>query len=163
MASSSAPAGQTAAQLSNLGVPVIHVFPHGDDDGLTLLPDDKGGAVLAVEHLLSIGRTHIAHITGPEDFEAVRLRGDGYTETLAQAGVSPLPIFYGKWTESFGRAAIADLYGPGLPNPDALFCGNYQIAWCASDALREMGLKIPLDVAIVGFDNWQVMAEAARP
>ena len=152
-----------AAQLTNLGVPVIHVFAHGDDDGLTLLPDDKGGAFLATQHLLSIGRTRIAHITGPEDFEAVRLRGDGYAKALIEAGIAPMPLRYGRWTEACGRAAVASFYGPGLPNPDALFCGNDQIARGAADALREMGRQIPLDVAIVGFDNWQVMTEAARP
>ena len=47
--------------------------------------------------------------------------------------------------------------------PDALFCGNDQIARGAVDALREMGLGVPDDVAVVGFDNWGVMAEAARP
>lgn len=118
-------------------MPEIHVFAHGDDDGLTRLPDDKGGSILALEHLMSIGRTHIANITGPEDCEAVRFRGDGYTETLAQTGISPLPIFYGRWTESFGRAAIADRYGRGIHNPDALFCGHDHIARGASDALRE--------------------------
>jgi LacI family transcriptional regulator len=47
--------------------------------------------------------------------------------------------------------------------PDALFCGNDQIARGAVDALREMGLAVPADVAVVGFDNWEVMAEASRP
>ena len=47
--------------------------------------------------------------------------------------------------------------------PDALFCGNDQIARGAVDALREMGLSVPDDVAVVGFDNWDVMVEAARP
>ena len=47
--------------------------------------------------------------------------------------------------------------------PDALFCGNDQIARGAVDALREMGLGVPDDVAVVGFDNWDVMVEAARP
>ncbi len=152
-----------AAQLSNLGVPVIHVFAHGDDDGLTLLPDDKGGAKLAVQHLLSLARRRIAHIAGPQHFEAVHLRGAGYAEALAEAGLPPLPVRFGKWTEACGRAAIDDLFGPGKPNPDALFCGNDQIARGAVDALRERGLNVPQDVAVCGFDNWAVMAEAARP
>ncbi len=148
-----------AAQLTGLGVPVIHVFAHGDDDGLTLLPDDKGGARLAVEHLHSLGRHKVAHITGPEHFEAVRLRQAGYAEAQGDA----VPVLHGKWTEGWGREAVAQLYGPGKANPDGLFCGNDQIARGASDALREMGLRVPQDVAICGFDNWAVMAEAARP
>ena len=47
--------------------------------------------------------------------------------------------------------------------PDALFCGNDQIARGAIEALREMGLAVPTDVAVVGFDNWDVMTEATRP
>ena len=152
-----------SAQLSNLGVPVIHVFAHGDDDGLTLLPDDQGGAKLATEHLLSLGRRRIAHITGPEHFEAVHLRGTGYFEAMAEAGLPALPVRFGNWTEISGRAAIADLFGPDKANPDALFCGNDQIARGAMDALRETARTIPQDVAVCGFDNWAVMAEAARP
>ena len=153
-----------AVHLSGLGIPVIHVFAHSDDDtGLTLLPDDKGGAVLAVEHLLQIGRRCIAHITGPRHFEAVQLRDAGYRASLAEAGIAPIEPLHGIWTESWGRDAVAQLFGPGLANPDALFCGNDQIARGAADALREIGAKVPGDVAIVGFDNWVVMAEAARP
>jgi LacI family transcriptional regulator len=150
-------------QLSNVDVPVIHVYAHGDDDGLTLLPDDKGGARLAMDHLLGLGRRRIAHLTGPEHFEAVHLRGAGYAEAMAEADLPMLPIRFGKWTETCGRAAVAELFGAGKPNPDALFCGNDQIARGAADALREMGRDIPQDVAICGFDNWLVMAEAARP
>ena len=47
--------------------------------------------------------------------------------------------------------------------PDAVFCGNDQIARGMADALRERGIAVPADVAIVGFDNWDVMALAARP
>jgi len=153
-----------SVHLSGLGIPVIHVFAHSDDDNdLTLLPDDQGGAVLAVEHLLQIGRRRIAHITGPQHFEAVQLRHAGYTATLAQAGLAAPDTLHGRWTEVWGRAAVSLLFGPGLLNPDALFCGNDQIARGAADALREAGRAVPGDVAIVGFDNWGVMAEAARP
>ncbi|MEO6300228.1 MAG: LacI family DNA-binding transcriptional regulator [Paracoccaceae bacterium] len=153
-----------SVHLEGLGVPVIYVFAHsGDPDALTLLPDDKGGAELAVNHLIQIGRRRIAHVTGPEHFEAVRLRGAGYLNALAAANFGPLETLNGKWSEAWGRDAIARLYGPGKSNPDALFCGNDLIARGAADALREMGRLVPQDVAIVGFDNWAVMAEASRP
>jgi LacI family transcriptional regulator len=150
--------------LSGLGIPVIHVYARSDDDdGLTFLPDDHGGAVMAVQHLAEIGRRRIAHITGPAHFEAVQLRRMGYLAALTTSGLAPGDILIGKWTEEWGREAVAQLYGPGRSNPDALFCGNDQIARGAADALREMGRRVPDDVAIVGFDNWGVMAEAARP
>ena len=67
------------------GLPVVYVFSQADDpDALSLLPDDEGGAVLAISHLAALGRKRIAHITGPEHFEAVRLRNSGYRAALAQ-------------------------------------------------------------------------------
>jgi LacI family transcriptional regulator len=145
-------------------LPVIYVFSQADDPrALSLLPDDEGGAVLAVAHLASLGRKRIAHVTGPEHFEAVRLRRNGYRSALAEAGLPEIDGFYlpGVWSEAWGREAVAGLLGP--QRPDAIFCGNDQIARGVSDTLREMGLAVPTDVAIVGFDNWDVMALGARP
>ena len=148
------------------GLPVVYVFSQADDpDALCLLPDDEGGAVLAVEHLAGLGRRRIAHITGPEHFEAVRLRRNGYLTALAAAGLPALDGFYlpGVWSEAWGREAVDRLFDGGAEPPDALFCGNDQIARGAADALRERGVGVPGDVAIVGFDNWEVMTLAARP
>ncbi len=148
------------------GVPIIYVYSQAEDENaLCLIPDDEGGAVLAVEHLISLGRKRIAHISGPDRFEAVRLRQMGYERALRTANMTYEPALYinGPWSEAWGREAIAALFdGPG-PKPDALFCDNDQIARGASEALRERGLAVPKDVAIVGFDNWEVMTLAARP
>ncbi len=147
------------------GLPVVYVFSQADDPGaLSLLPDDEGGAVLAVAHLATRGRKHIAHVTGPEHFEAVRLRKTGYRATLAEAGLPEIDGFYlsGVWSEAWGREAVAKLFAR-RERPDAIFCGNDQIARGAVDTLREMGVRVPCDVAIVGFDNWDVMTLAARP
>jgi LacI family transcriptional regulator len=148
------------------GLPTVYVFSQADDpDALSLLPDDEGGAVLAVEHLAGLGRRRIAHISGPEHFEAVRLRRAGYRAAIAAAGLPEIDGFYlsGVWSEAWGRDAAARLFDSGATRPDALFCGNDQIARGAADALREKGVGVPSDVAIVGFDNWEVMALAARP
>ena len=148
------------------GLPVVYVFTQADDpDALCLLPDDEGGAVLAVVHLAGRGRKRIAHVTGPEHFEAVRLRRNGYHAALAAAGLPAIEGFYlsGSWSEAWGRDAVARLFGGHADPPDALFCGNDQIARGMADALRERGIAVPSDVAIVGFDNWDVMTLAARP
>jgi LacI family transcriptional regulator len=147
-------------------MPVIYVFSQADDpEALCLLPDDYGGALLGVEHLTSIGRKRIAHITGPETFEAVALRHRGYRDALAAAGLSEIAGYYrnGKWSEAWGREAVASLFDGKAEVPDALFCGNDQIARGATDALRERGVTVPDQVAVVGFDNWDVMTLAARP
>jgi len=148
------------------GLPIVYVYSQADDENaLCLIPDDEGGAVLAIEHLLSLGRRRIAHIAGPERFDAVRLRRSGYVRALTSAGIAYDPAIYvnGPWSETWGRDAVAKLFdGPG-PRPDALFCDNDQLARGATEALRERGIAIPQDVAIVGFDNWEVMTLAARP
>ena len=69
----------------------------------------------------------------------------------------------GRWSEAWGREAVHELFSRRRAAPDALFCGNDQIARGAVDALREFGLAVPADVAVVGFDNWDVMTEATRP
>jgi LacI family transcriptional regulator len=148
------------------GLPVIYVFARVEtDDALCLLPDDKGGAALAVRHLASLGRRRIAHITGPERFEAVRLREVGYRAALADASlaVGRGDVQNGEWSEAWGHEAAARMFADKRAAPDALFCGNDQIARGAIDALRELGRSVPGDVAVVGFDNWEIMTKAARP
>ena len=147
-------------------LPVIYVFSQADDpDALCLLPDDEGGAMLAVEHLAALGRKRIAHITGPEHFEAVRLRHRGYEKALASVKLTADPALYrsNEWSEAWGREATADLFDGEMEKPDAIFCGNDQIARGATDALRERRIAVPGDVAVVGFDNWDVMTLASRP
>ena len=103
-------------------------------------------------------------MTGPRRFRAAVLRAAGAEQALAAAG---LPLaggrpLYGEWTEEWGRRG-ADLLLRSAPGLDAIFCGNDQIARGVADRLREAGLRVPGDVALVGFDNWDVIATACRP
>ena len=95
------------------GLPVVYVFTHADeDDALSLLPDDEGGAFLATQHLAELGRKRIAHVTGPERFEAVRLRRKGYEKGLRQAGLELKAerFLSGPWSEAWGREAVSLLF-----------------------------------------------------
>lgn len=148
------------------GLPVIYVFTQADDDSaLSLLPDDEGGARLAVRHLAEIGAKRLAHVTGPEHFEAVQLRHRGYLAGAREAGLAYEPAHYlsGAWSEAWGRDAVAKLFDGQKSPPDGIFCGNDQIARGVVDALRERGIAVPSEVAVVGFDNWEVMTTASRP
>lgn len=154
------------APIGLVGVPTVYVYTQADDpDAICLIPDDEGGAVLATEHLIAQGRKRIAHIAGPERFDAVRLRRAGHLKAMDAAKLRFDPALYlsGPWSEAWGRDAVAQLFNGSGPHPDALFCDNDQIARGASDALRERGISVPQEVAIVGFDNWDVMTLAARP
>ncbi|MGA2829045.1 MAG: LacI family DNA-binding transcriptional regulator [Streptosporangiaceae bacterium] len=149
----------------DLPVPVVYAMTHSTDPAdLSLIPDDEEGGALAVRHLLSTGRSSIGHVTGPRRFKAALLRARGAEKALAAAGLELAggePLF-GEWTEEWGRQATDALLrsAPGL---DAIFCGNDQIARGVADAVREAGLRVPEDVALVGFDNWEVIAASSRP
>jgi LacI family transcriptional regulator len=150
--------------LSRLGIPVLYVYAQSDDpDAVCLVPDDQEGARLGVGHLAGLGRKRIAHITGPERFEAVRLRRAGYADALAAAGLNFSVILNGPWSEDWGHDAVAELFADPAKVPDAIFCGSDLIARGVIDGLRERGVSIPREVAVVGFDNWDLMATATRP
>ncbi|MGW4800050.1 LacI family DNA-binding transcriptional regulator, partial [Nonomuraea sp. NPDC004297] len=104
-----------------------------------------------------------AHVTGPEHHHSARVRSVAAVERLAEAGLSPAaaPLF-GAWSEVWGRQAVGMLLAGGATF-DAVFCGSDQIARGVAEALRAVGRRVPQDVALVGFDNWDVMTEACQP
>jgi LacI family transcriptional regulator len=93
------------------------------------------------------------------------LRRRGYLAALKRARIPAREDFYvsGEWSEEWGRAAVDRLFKAPKDAPDAIFCGNDQIARGIADALREREIAVPREVAIVGFDNWSILAEATRP
>ena len=146
-------------------LPIVYAHTQvSDPHALCVLPDDSQGTRLAIEHLLALGRRRFAHITGPNYFAAVRLREEAMRQVLAEHGVplSDQRVLSGPWQESWGYTAAHYLFKQD-PSIDALFCGSDQLARGASEAFRELGVRIPDDVAIVGFDNWEPMATAAHP
>lgn len=146
-------------------VPILYAFAQvADVDALCLLPDDLGGGRLAGDHLIRAGRARIAHVTGPVDFEAVRHRRDGLKQAIMEHGLTWRPelVMSGEWSEAWGREAVARLLAT-RQTIDAIFCGSDQIARGAVDALRDRGIAVPDDIAVVGFDNWEIIAAATRP
>ncbi|MGV8846536.1 LacI family DNA-binding transcriptional regulator [Tessaracoccus sp.] len=124
--------------------------------------DNRQGAITAVEHLIALGRRHVAHIAGPQDMPPGLDRRDGWQDALAAAGLDPGPIEHGDFTAGSGTAAMARLLALGQPI-DALFAANDQMAIGAYTALRDAGLAVPDDVAVVGFDDSYFSADAEPP
>lgn len=154
--------------LANLRIPVIYAFTQPDPGAIAFVSDDAGGARLAVEHFCRLGRKRIAHVTGPASFAVVHERAQAYRDVLAEKGLPVMEPLLGSWSEAWGHEAVKKLFDGKLSKnggerPDAVFCGNDQIARGVIDALRERGLGVPDDVGVIGFDNWQIVAEATRP
>ncbi|MFC7534221.1 LacI family DNA-binding transcriptional regulator [Actinoplanes sp. GCM10030250] len=147
-----------------LPVPVVYAFiSSADPRDCSVVPDEADGARRAIQHLLAIGRRRIAHVTGPEHHHSATVRAAGAAQTLAAEGLRPAaPTLYGEWSEAWGRQAAGILLSTGA-DVDAVFCGSDQIARGMAEALRDAGKQIPRDVALVGFDNWDVMVEGSRP
>ncbi|MFF1570059.1 LacI family DNA-binding transcriptional regulator [Streptomyces sp. NPDC058293] len=146
-------------------VPVVYALsPSTDPADTSVVTDDRGGARLAVDHLVATGRTRIAHVTGPQHHAAARERAHYATEQLANAELqlSTGQTHFGEWSEAWGRRA-AEAVLRTTPDTDGFFCGNDQIARGVADTLRERGVGVPTDVAVVGYDNWDTMALASRP
>ena len=149
----------------DIPVPVVYVYGESDDpDDISVLADDHGGARLAAEHLVTLGRRRIGTLTGPRSYRAARERVAALHEVLHEAGLpldSAEPM-YGEWSQQWGRQATHALLARD-PAIDAIFCGNDQIAAGARETLRELGRNVPGDVAVVGYDNWEVFAAECRP
>lgn len=147
-----------------LPVPVVYAYSPSDDPrDLSLTPDNVAGGRMAVEHLIACGRTRIAHVTGDPSYAAAQDRLTGARAALAEAGLELLgePMF-SEWSEHWGRDATAMLLRQH-PDIDAIFCGSDQIARGALDTARDLGRNVPDDLAVIGYDNWELLVENSRP
>lgn len=126
--------------------------------------DNLGGAISAVEHLASTGRRVIATVTGPQDMVSGRDRLEGYRLALHSAGFDHEDslVEAGDFSEASGFAAVSALLDR-RPDIDAIFAANDPMALGVLRALRGRGLKVPGDVAVVGFDGSSLSATSDPP
>lgn len=145
-------------------VPVVHVYaPSADPDDLSFVPDNVDAGRMATRHLLNLGRSKLALISGDPTYAATTDRQTGIREVLDEAGKELVtPVRAGEWSEAWGRRAVRDLLVSGTEF-DGLICGNDQIGRGALDALARAGVTVPDDVAVVSHDNWEVLATQCTP
>ena len=129
----------------------------------SVLPGDLVGGRVATERLIRAGCRRIALITGQQGLDATRDRLKGYRQALASHDI-PFEaelIRPGNWEPSSGYAMTKHLMALDSP-PDAIFCANDLMALGCYDALRELGLRVPDNVAVIGFDDREI-AQSMRP
>lgn len=129
-----------------------------------VIPDEHYGAKLATQHLISKGHTRIAFINGAEGYYATTVRLDGYQEALRESGldVHPELVLNGNWWPNSGYEHTLTLLGR-KPRPSAIFCGNDRMALGALQAVTKLGLTVPTDVALVGYDGELITKQVVPP
>ena len=133
--------------------------------GISLVGSDhRRTGLLATEHLLRLGHRRIATITGSEDRQVTVHRLEGYKKALAEAGVSfdPALVESGNWSADGAYDATLRLLDRA-PDAPAFFAQNDVMALGVLSALREKGLAVPEDRAVVGCDDIPLAAHAAPP
>ncbi|MEU6884830.1 LacI family DNA-binding transcriptional regulator [Streptomyces viridosporus] len=152
--------------VTRMGLPAVlggrPLLGAGESDGgyAYVDADNRGGAREAVRHLVSLGRTRIATITGPLNQAAAVDRLDGYRDVLLDS--NPHLIVEGDFTFQGGADAMSALLEKS-PDLDAVFVASDLMAGGALRVLRDRGRKVPDDVALIGFDDLPPLVEAMDP
>jgi len=152
--------------LTRLGIPVVFIDRHAEDAAYSSVSvDDVAGGRLAATHLIARGHLRVAFVGGPSSLRQVRDRREGAEAvTEATGGASLLAISTRDLTVAAGRQAADDLVMlPAAERPTAVFAANDLIAIGLLQGLAAHGLRIPDDMAIVGYDDIEFAAAAAVP
>jgi DNA-binding LacI/PurR family transcriptional regulator len=146
------------------GIPVV-VGGRPPSAGITYVDvDNQRGAAAAVQHLLADGRRQVATIAGPQDMPAGADRLAGYHEALGSAGmpVNEQLVEIADFSLEGGRSAMERLLSRA-PRLDAVFVASDLMAMGALSALQAAGRSVPDDVAVIGFDDSPLAAQAQPP
>lgn len=136
---------------------------------ISVVPDEVQGGRLATRMLLDGGHTRIAFINSTEDAPSTRGRLQGWVEAHRERGIEPdrdqvisiYPDAVGGFQEAGYTAGRELLSGPNRPS--AVFCYNDRTAMGFYEAAKELGISIPGDLAVIGFDDQEVIAAHLRP
>lgn len=138
--------------------PIVFLKAEPSSDFTTIGIDNRDGGRQATEHLIRLGRRRIGHLAGPLEWMEARDRRDGWIEALEVAGLARGPLACGNWSSESGVRAFAEILEVD-PTIDGLFVANDQMALGALHVAFRRGIRIPDDLAVVGFDGLPEAAE----
>lgn len=148
----------TYRRLANEGVAIVFYdrIPHGMDDMPQVMVDDNNDSYFMAEHLIRLGRRRIAYLYGPDDVYNAVERGRGYREAMEKFQIyDPRLIVKTGMTFADGAAAVDSLVRQGIEF-DAVYAFTDTLAIGAMNRLREIGRRIPDDVAVAGFSGTEL-------
>lgn len=141
--------------LSTYKVPQVQITPYQLDEAVPhIAGDDYQGAFMMTEYLLGLGHKRIAFLTGPRNMRASKDRNNGYAAALQVAGIAydEALVRNSEWTFD-GGYTLAKLLREEKSPPTAIFAGNDDAAYGVIYAAQEMGLCIPQDLSVCGYDD----------
>ncbi|HVV13258.1 LacI family DNA-binding transcriptional regulator [Amycolatopsis sp.] len=155
--------GESLQTFRRRGIPYVLVdrnVPVSEASSVSV--DDVAGGALAARHLLETGHTDIAFVNGPTILTQCREREEGVRSALADSGVRLSVLETGALDVPSGRDAGARLLGMS-PRPTAVFCANDLLALGVLQAMVTAGVRVPSEMAIVGYDDIEFAGAAAVP
>ncbi len=135
--------------------PLVFVGARSHDSNICSVSlDDEKVAYEATRHLLSLGHTSIALVTGPMEEDCSQDRAEGYARALREAGlpVDQSMIVEGDWSATSGQDALLSFAEQGRV-PTAIFAQNDRMAMGVMHAARDMGINVPIQLAVIGVDD----------
>jgi LacI family transcriptional regulator len=121
----------------------------------SVVPAERRGGEVAAKALIEAGHRRIAFISGEAWMDASVQRKEGFIRAMREAGREPDLIVEGNFLPSGGRSATLELMKLDTP-PDAIFCANDLTAVGCYEALKELGLRVGKDVAVMGYDDQEI-------
>jgi LacI family transcriptional regulator len=150
---------------TNQGVHVVAIDPHTGPTGMpTVDSDNFTGAMLATNHLIGLGHRRIGFIGGRPDLESARLREAGFRKAMAEAriNVDEALVRVGGYRTETAEGPARELLNQAEP-PTAVFAANDLSALATVSAARGLGLTVPDDLSVIGFDNVPESALVSPP
>jgi DNA-binding LacI/PurR family transcriptional regulator len=143
-------------EMARYGIPVAVLddsFPQ--ERGVRVVSDDIDGCRQAIAHLVALGHTKIACISGPQASGCASLREEGYRLAMREHGLQAPESYLqrGDWDEDVTEAATRALLSSEHGRPSAIVCAGDEWAMVAARTLRRCGLRVPEDVSVIGFGD----------
>jgi len=150
--------GAITRQCDAMNLPFVSILRPFAEGGMTVNSDDYRGGQIATEHLISLGHRRIAHLSGNDETMTSIPREQGYRDAMTAAGLEPM-VFPAGFDWTGGEAVIRELMGRAASKrPTAVFSCNDLCADGAMRAAKQLGFRVPDDLAVVGFDDtWFAM------
>ncbi|MEI0736376.1 LacI family DNA-binding transcriptional regulator [Paenibacillus sp. JTLBN-2024] len=129
-----------------------------ENDAFSVTIDNYKGGYDAAKHLIDLGHTRIAHLSGQEMFRSTKERRSGFLQALEEKGIQPFEMVTGEFEIAFGYETCRRWIREGQL-PSAVFAGDDNIALGVVNALMEEGIRVPDQVAVVGYDDQQISSQ----